>query len=211
MLKYVGGFVVVVAGVFTGLYLYEQFTIARAREALRATVSPAHAASVPPANNVSEEKPTWSFIDLNDPLTSKSGIAARLEATGGASSHGKVTMTVRCLNNATELYINWNDYLGLDSTKVNYRVGAGTAKSASWSLSTDNKSTFAPAPIPLLRAMASEKEFVARVTPYNENPVTAVFDITGADGVVDRVRTMCGWDKVAKMEDQCPYIGDNCK
>ncbi|MDT4849754.1 Type VI secretion system VasI, EvfG [compost metagenome] len=102
-------------------------------------------------------------------------------------------MTVRCSNNATEMYINWNDFLGSDAYTT-FRVDKEQASKSNWQLSTDKVAAFYPgSPVPLLKKIAGSSSFVASVTPYNESPVTAVFDTAGASSAFTDIRKGCGW------------------
>jgi hypothetical protein len=107
----------------------------------------------------------------------------------------------RCDSNKTEVYVNWNDYLGDDSRSaynewkyVTVRVGDEDARQQQWSISTDSKATFAPgSSVELLRRMAKVDRLVLQTTPYNENPITAVFDLKGIDKALKPVAEECKW------------------
>lgn len=136
----------------------------------------------------------WSTSTSSDPLTDKSVYLAFLDADQGRGKYGgKVDLVVRCKNNSTELYINWNSYLGLDTTTVTHRVDKNKAITSSWDVSTDHKSTFMRAPVATLKQMLAGESFIANVTPYGESPVTAVFDIKGAEVALQDIRKGCGW------------------
>lgn len=140
-------------------------------------------------------KGKWSTSTSTDPLTDKSIYIAMLDATSGRGRYGDgIDLVVRCSKGETDFYINWASFLGTDSTSVTHRIGRAKAVKSSWLLSTDNKSTFFPgSPISALKAMISSDSFVANVTPYNENPVTATFDTTGAGEALKEIRTACKW------------------
>lgn len=137
----------------------------------------------------------WSVAEKINPLDDTAVYFAVLDAQTGRSRRGdKISMVIRCANNRTEMYINWHDYLGMDSTQVTYRVGKNAAVRQEWSLSTDNQSTFFPgSPVSVLKQMVEETSFVASLVPYNENPVTVEFDITGIEPALQNIRKNCGW------------------
>ncbi len=111
-------------------------------------------------------------------------------------------MIARCKSDKTELYINWSDYLGNDSTSiysdfklVTTRMGSSSAEENRWSLSTDSKATFSPGwGGDWIKRIAKIDEFVAQVTPYGENPVTAVFDVRGLREAASPLAETCGWN-----------------
>lgn len=64
-------------------------------------------------------KGKWYTSTKTDPLTDKSVYVAMLDADQGSGRYGKtIDLVVRCQNNTTELYINWQSYLGMDSTRI---------------------------------------------------------------------------------------------
>ncbi len=137
----------------------------------------------------------WETFKDVDPLNDKQIHYAMLEADSGKGKYGgRVSMMVRCRDNKTELYINWNSYLGLNNTKTIYRLDKNPAQSSSWSLSTDKKAAFFPgSPVSLLKQMAESRSFVANVTPYNESPITATFNTEGAANALRDLRASCNW------------------
>ncbi|HHU93732.1 MAG TPA: DNA primase [Alcaligenaceae bacterium] len=139
----------------------------------------------------------WITNTQTDPLTDKSIYTSLLIADQGKGKYGDtIALLVRCQNNKTEMYIDWESFLGSDDIRTTYRVGKNPAKTSNWHLSTDKKAAFFPdTPIPTLKEFISVEDpsFVANVTPYNESPVTAVFDITGAEEALADIRKGCNW------------------
>lgn len=137
----------------------------------------------------------WRLSKDIDPLNDKAVFFAMLDAeTGKGKYGGRIGLIVRCKDNRTELYINWASYLGGDTTLVTHRVDKEEAVSSRWGLSTDSKATFFPgSPVPTLKRLAESTSFVANVTPYNESPITAVFNTTGAGEALADLRKACNW------------------
>lgn len=163
------------------------------------------AAAVAPTINFPEPAPDpgkWmKSVDTN-PIDDTKSVFLSLIADEGRSSYGKpIVMTARCKSNETELYINWNDYLGddsrdvySDSKYVTVRLGPRKAEDQEWSVSTDSQATFAPGWAGnLLKEMVKEERMVVSTTPYNENPVTAIFDIRGLEQPLRELAETCGW------------------
>lgn len=117
----------------------------------------------------------------------------KLEATTGQNKwNKKVYFVARCQSNETNVYIAWNDYLG-SKASVLTRIDSNKAVTSSWSLSTDSKATFHKKPIAFLKKMENSNKLIAQITPYNENPLTAVFDTTGLSNALVPLRETCNW------------------
>lgn len=138
-------------------------------------------------------KGKWNIsVDVN-PIDDSKTVTLILNADSGKNKWGKtVFLVARCKSNATDLYIGWNDYLGSEASVLT-RVGTNKAVTQRWSMSTDKKATFHSKPILFLKEMLGSPKLVAQVTPYNESPVTAIFNTAGLDNAIKPLRETCGW------------------
>lgn len=145
----------------------------------------------------------WQISSTKNPIDDSPTVLIALEATSGASRWGEpVRFIARCKSNKTEAYINWNDFLGDDSSsvyqtwkRVTIRIGDQDPIVQKWGVSTDSKATFAPDWAgSLLKQMVTQNNFIAQVTPYGESPVTAIFDTTGMSNVLKPLADTCGWE-----------------
>jgi type VI secretion system protein VasI len=103
-------------------------------------------------------------------------------------------LILRCQSHQTEAYVNWSEYLGSDDALVTSRLGGNPAESKAWSLSSDHEATFVPGNIPqFIQQLAAVDRYVVQVTPYNESPVTATFDVGGLQVAMRPLREACGW------------------
>jgi len=135
----------------------------------------------------------WIVNEKVNPIDDSKTVTLILYASDGESRWGeKIPFVARCQSNATEAYISWGDYLGGEA-RVLTRVGSNKASTQRWSLSTDKQASFAPQPIDLLKEMATADRFLAQVTPYNENPVTAIFQTSGLTNALKPLRETCDW------------------
>ena len=160
---------------------------------------PSTEAVVPtPRQETVDEPPStgkWLTQEGVNPLDDSRRVTLALDSDEGRSSmlRKPIRLFLRCQSNKTELYINWEDYLGSEAS-VTTRVGSGTAETGKWNLSTDSQATFYPdSHITFIKQLLETDRFVAQVTPYNESPVTAVFDLTGITEVIKPLRETCGW------------------
>ena len=140
-----------------------------------------------------EGRGEWSVsVDINPIDDSKSVFLILAAESGQSRWGGAVYLVARCKSNETDLHINWKDYLGSEASVLT-RVGNNKAITKRWGLSTDSKATFHRKPIPFIKEMLTSNKLVAQVTPYNENPVTAVFNTSGLENAVKPLRETCGW------------------
>lgn len=135
----------------------------------------------------------WAVNVETNPIDDSKTVTLLLKADEGQNRWGSpVAMLARCRSNETDLFIVWNDYLGSEADVLS-RVGTEKARTRRWSMSTDSKATFHPQPIAFLKSMMEADSLVAQVTPYNESPVTAVFDIKGLSEAIKPLRETCHW------------------
>lgn len=136
----------------------------------------------------------WRTRDTTNPIDDSRTVVLTLAADGQRSRFGEeIRLVLRCQSNETEVYINWNDFLGSEAM-VTTRIGAAKATTSRWGLSTDKKASFYPDnPVTLIQALLDQSTFVAQVTPYAESPVTATFDLTGLAEAVKPLRQTCQW------------------
>jgi len=134
-------------------------------------------------DNLKDAKPgdesKWQVQISADPLTDSKIVILALLADGN-----NAMLLLRCKNAKAEVFINWNDYLGSEAV-VTSRIGTASPSQQEWGLSTDKKATFYPRnSMELVEELTHADKFVAQVTPYNENPVTALFNVTGLAAAV---------------------------
>lgn len=157
-----------------------------------------------PPQDVVQSTGKWLVNETTNPIDDTRTVTLILTAEPGSSSTrmGELPVLVaRCQSNTTELYINWGQYIGDDSSSVydewkyvTVRVGSDDAQQQRWGVSTSRESTFAPNWAgSLLQRMATNNTFVARTTPYGENPMTAIFDTSGLSDALVPLMDECGW------------------
>lgn len=104
------------------------------------------------------------------------------------------TMYVACREKKTEVFINWDVYLGLEQTSMLYRLDKQKAVEKEWSISTDTKAVFYKgSDIGFIKSLAKADKMFTRITPYNEAPVSATFDLKGLSDAMKPLQKACGW------------------
>lgn len=163
------------------------------------TPTPAPPPPPPPPN-----KGAWRTSAAEDPVTGRTRHVAVLNASNETKGHvfqTTPTLNVRCQDNRTEAYIDWENYLDGNSGDfrdnrhvVTLRIGDGDPFTVRAGVSTDNEATFFPSPIPsILKPAASADTLAARTTPYNESPQTAMFNVTGMRAALADLAAACNW------------------
>ncbi len=137
----------------------------------------------------------WRVDEKSNPIDDSLSVYLHLQADSGKSRRNDiVTMLIRCKSNKTELMLTWHDYLG-SSANVLTRIGNEKAQTKKWSLSTDSKSTFhRNGTIAFIKKMEKYNKLLAQVTPYNESPITAIFDTTGLTKALAPLKKTCNWE-----------------
>ena len=161
------------------------------------------AAAAPVAVDRDETDPgKWRTRRSTDPVDDSPTFTMMLTADEGVSQWGKsITFVARCSSNSTEAYANWNTYVGDDSSspyenwkRVEVRIGDRPSVMQRWTTSTDHEGTFAPDWAGnLLKQMVAEDRLILRLTPYGENPITAVFDTRGMRTPLEELAETCNW------------------
>lgn len=136
----------------------------------------------------------WIVSDRINPIDDSRTVTLALEADSGRSRWGHpIGLILRCRSNTTDLFIGWNSFLGREASVLT-RIGTEAAVTKRWNLSTDSQATFHPrGTIDFIKQMLQSNRLVAQVTPYSENPITAIFDTTGLENAITPLRETCGW------------------
>lgn len=149
---------------------------------------------------VATSSENWDVTVDTNPIDDSQMVVLATNSTEGSTTSrfgDNFRLILRCGSEKLDAYINWSDYLGSDTTQVTYRIGTSPAKTDTWYLSTDSMATFFSVNAPATRtfiedlAEADNGRLIAQVTPYNENPSTAVFDISGLSGLLEQLYQPC--------------------
>jgi len=108
----------------------------------------------------------------------------------------RTTLMVRCRENTTSVIFLFDEYLGLDETKVQYRIDKQSPITKSMRISTNNTSAGlwnGNAAIPFAKALFDKTQLAVRVTPYGENPREMTFNISNLESEIQPLRDACGW------------------
>ncbi len=137
----------------------------------------------------------WIVSIDTDPLDDSEKITFILRSDTGNNIWGQsVALVIRKSGKETEFFISWGSYLGQEAV-VTMRIGTAPSKKSKWTLSSDSKATFYPGnALEIVKEILTVDRIVAQVTPYNESPVTAVFDVKGFREEALKHKDSLGWD-----------------
>jgi len=107
-------------------------------------------------------------------------------------------LIIRCQERNTEVYVATGMQPSVESGgtalhTVRLRYGDEAAFAVPMSTSTDNKSLFFIDPINDIRHMWNVQSLLVGFTPFNANPVSIRFDVTGLPFAIQPLREACGW------------------
>ena len=144
--------------------------------------------------NVPALKTKWEVsVDTNPIDDTKTYLFYLIADEGKSSWNQNVILMIRKSSSGDELFINWGSYLGTEIF-VTLRIGKSDATNSQWNLSTDSKATFySGSTIDLIKEISKSDRVVAQCTPYNENPITAIFDVKGFREIAYKYNSELGW------------------
>lgn len=154
----------------------------------------------------------WRFSTATSQMDDSKAVSASVDSSEsvpgrlGRSVHPE--LIVRCLEHKTEVLIDWKQFLttgGIENeTTVQSRIDSEKAMTLMWGISSNNEATFARGAVSVARRLAKAKRFIARTTPYGENPIEISFDLTGLEPLLPRIAAACGWSVVAAGKSPAP-------
>ncbi|MBP60398.1 MAG: hypothetical protein CMJ62_02625 [Planctomycetaceae bacterium] len=125
------------------------------------------------------EGPWIISIEVNPVDDTKTVTFATIAVSGVNGYNQSPTLLLRQSNTGQEAFVQWADFLG-DAASVLTRIGKGKAKTQNWHLSTDSQATFYPGNVKkFIGSLLQIESLAVQVTPYNSNPITAVFNVSG--------------------------------
>lgn len=150
-----------------------------------------------PKVEVSKGKGQWRLIEERSPIDDSTNIYLSVQAEETIKSGHKTvlpTLWLRCAENKTKVFIEWYLFLGSDTTRVLTRFDQDKATTNRWSISTDSKATFVLGNhIQFIKKIMNHKKLLVQITPYNESPIMAFFDIEGLAETIEPLRKACHW------------------
>ena len=105
----------------------------------------------------------------------------------------RVILAMRCREGRSELFLNWGEYLGIDSARVITRVDSAEARTEDWNIGSNNETTFHRNAVAHMRELMPANTVLYQVTPFGEDPRRVTFDLAGLSEAIGPLREACGW------------------
>lgn len=140
----------------------------------------------------------WQVSTKSSPVDDSENVFVSLSANESFRSQFGESVTpdlyITCREKKTELYINWDTYLGLNETQMLFRLDKQKAKTKTWNISSDTKAVFYRGNvIEFVKSLSQANMMFTQITPYNESPVSATFDLAGLSEALKPLQKACGW------------------
>lgn len=158
--------------------------------------------SASPTSPAVASGPQWGLSEGKGEMDGSPRVVLAIDADGkveGWLSSKVPTLVVRCSEKRTEVYVNTGLRASverggdLESHTVRLRFDDGEPVTQAWSEGTDGKALFAAGSVDLAKRIAKAKALRFQFTPHNASPAVATFPVAGADTLVPKVATACGW------------------
>ncbi len=185
-----------------GAYAGREWLRADIRKAMEQTTSlsalsaPTPPVATPPRSRGWEVRERTSPMDDTKTLTLS--VDANEEVDGWPSQRVRPTLLVRCKERSTDVYVSigvsvQSAYGAIDASDVRVRLDSARVEEQRWDESTDNQALFAPNAIRFARRLVKAQKLTFQFTPFNSSPAIVTFDLAGADTLIPKVATLCGW------------------
>jgi len=158
------------------------------------------------ASNVKREVAKFNYESTSDPITGQTVHKLSIRSDRGLNGRGDpIILEMSCDSTKPgtyDLVLLWEDFLASSNPEVTTRLGQTPSVTEEWETDRSRESSiFTDTPEgytkqSLMETLVSEVEqgnpsIVFRATPYNDEPITAVFDFTGFLDVIEPMRESC--------------------
>lgn len=144
-----------------------------------------------------QKKGAWRVVTEKSAIDDSLNVHVSVESDAAVHSGYKnvtPTLHIRCAENKTQVFINWDLYLGIDQTMMLTRFDDTKANTDEWTISTNNKAVFVRGNnIAFAKKLMNHNKLLVQITPHGENSVMATFNIKGLSEAIKPLREACRW------------------
>jgi hypothetical protein len=157
----------------------------------RASVALKYVTDVSNLLDVITQNETWSSHKTTSLIDDSLNISFYISS----NESDNIDLSIRCQENETELYIDWDNFLSTSSINMLTRIDKQPADdNLWWNTSSDYKAVFYPGnDIEFIKSLFNHDVLLAKITPHGDNPITVTFDITELSPIIEPLRKACGW------------------
>lgn len=108
----------------------------------------------------------------------------------------EIRLVLRCANNTTNLFLQVDDYTGIDAVPVTFRVDSNSAFNRNLTPSSGREALGLWAgrdAIPVIRELLDSQRLTVRYVLPGEDPQTVRFNTSDLDTRIRALRTACNW------------------
>ena len=152
---------------------------------------------------IDEGRRSWNVSQHRSPIDDSTNVYLTVwsnnEVQGRFGSPGNAKMVVRCKENTSTVYFQMNDLFLADIQSygnVVTRIDKEKARTYRMRESSDNKALGlwrGSTAIPFIKSLFGHDELLVQITPYNESPVMATFNISNLRTAIKPMREACHW------------------
>lgn len=138
-------------------------------------------------NNSSDSPSLWNISYKRNPLDDSNLATATLEAVEGPNKYGDYPhLIVRCRISALDVIFSFGQYFAESNTNADIRIGDGEVRTRRMTLASNNEAMFYTGDSKaFLNSLSGQNRLVVKTYPYNENPITSIFNLSGIDKVIE--------------------------
>jgi type VI secretion system protein VasI len=145
----------------------------------------------------------WNVEEERSKIDDSTNVYARLESI--EPIHSKLgrpypmEIMVACRERKTAIFIVFAGHFMSSHAGggiVTYRIDSRPVQRKEFANSSDHKALglwSGAQSIPFIKELIGASKLLIRATPFSETPVTAEFDISGAEDALSPLRKACGW------------------
>lgn len=135
----------------------------------------------------------WIVDITESPLDDSKEVMIIKVANDYKNNRNTAILMLRCQRNKTDAFVSWDEYLGSNNMKVAYRIDKEKAKNSWWNASSNGKGSFIPKPISFIKSLEGKDSIYIEAENYRGGRVSATFDISGIEEVIEPLRKACNW------------------
>lgn len=160
-------------------------------------------ATAPTASTV-KMRPYWRATSEKSPIDDSLNVYLSIDADstvkGWLGEAKTPSLSVRCKENETDVYVNlWarprtdSGLYGHEHSTLTVRFDEEKAVRERFGLSTDGEAIFFSNGPATAKKLLNYKKLLIEVVPYNSSPQVVTFDLTGLGDQITPLRTACRW------------------
>jgi type VI secretion system protein VasI len=153
------------------------------------------------SSNAQSQNGLWQSKNIPDALSGTVSTVIELVPTSDTDNDfDNTAIYISCDGSSDSLrvQIEWDQVLNTDSnvpgneSQIQYRIGDNPIQTEDWSLSNDNETMFYQGvAFNLIQELESSNTFIAQVTPFSSNPISATYNTSGLNSAIGPVLQAC--------------------